>query len=66
MASIEEETSMEKRHGTPEDYVHIIAALLAAGDAPTEAPPDRPNFASAMLMTKYRQYVRKLSRNQPS
>lgn len=48
---------------TPEDKIHIVAAILAAGSPQTQAPPDRPNFANMMMITKYRQFVRMLSRS---
>ena len=48
---------------TPDDKIHIVAAILAAGSPQTQVPPERPNFANVMLITKYRQFVRMLSRS---
>ena len=49
---------------TPEDQIHIVAAILAAGlgsQAPTS--PDKPNSVHSLTVQRYRQFVRMLSRS---
>jgi hypothetical protein len=54
----------KKSVSTPEDQVHIVAAILAAGlgsQAPTST--DKPNSVHSLTVQRYRQFVRMLSRS---
>ena len=49
---------------TPEDQLHIVAAILAAGLASQIQPPaDKPNSIHSLTLQRYRQFVRMLSRS---
>ena len=54
----------KKPIATPEDQVHIVAAILASGlgsQAPTST--NKPNSVHSLTVQRYRQLVRMLSRS---
>ncbi|HEX3651845.1 MAG TPA: hypothetical protein VHU18_03375 [Rhizomicrobium sp.] len=48
---------------TPEDQLHIVAAILAIGLGEPEAAAGKPNSIYSITAQRYRQFVRMLSRS---
>jgi hypothetical protein len=49
---------------TPEDQLHIVAAILASGlGSQVQVPADKPNSIYSLTIQRYRQFVRMLSRS---
>jgi hypothetical protein len=48
---------------TPEDQLHIVAAILAVGLGPVQPPADKPNSGHSIVTQRYRQFVRMLTRS---